>query len=137
MSWLDTLREATPTWLGGTGGNLTPADQAALTAQGQASIEQVAANAEQYYGSDSEAYATAKAEADYQASQVPGDTAVIIADAAKRNGQCSLLSVVNGQADFTYCYPNAKWYALGVGALVVLFILGPYVGLLSGRRGRA
>lgn len=143
MSFFDAViskvQEATPTWLGGTGGNLTAYDQSVLVQDGIDQINSVPANASEYYGEGSDAALAAQEAADYNTSLVPGDVAAVAAANAKANGQCSLLSVVNGQAPFNTCYPSAKWYALGAGIVFLLWLMAPYVSILApvfGKRSR-
>lgn len=134
MSIWDSIQEATPTWLGGTGGNLTAADKAALTQQGIAQIEDVRSNADYFFGIGSDAAEAAAEAADYNESLTPGDVNAVAELNAKANGQCSLLSVVNGQAPFNVCYPQAKYYLAGLTLVFVLWLMAPYVSILSGLR---
>lgn len=136
MSFWDKVQEATPSWLGGTGGNLTANDQAALIAQGQSQINDVRTNAEYYYGVGSDAALEAAQAAEYNSALTPGDVAAVAAANAKENGQCSLLSVVNGQAPFDLCYPRAKWFAVAAIVIFVLWLVAPYVSIFAGLTNR-
>lgn len=137
MSWLDTIKEAAPTWLGGTGGNLTANDQSELVRAEQGQIGSVVDNAEYYYGSLSDTADTARKIAVANEAYASGDVNSVDTINEKANQECSLLSVVNGQAQFQVCYPQAKWYALAAGVVLLLWLLAPYVTVLSGLRRRA
>lgn len=53
--------------------------------------------------------------------------------AANERPRCDLISIVKGDNTVSSCYPWLPWVAGGLGILVVLYILGPYVGLLEKR----
>jgi hypothetical protein len=108
-------------------GNLTDAQKAELVKSGRAEIQAVASSPGAQINSTVQK--AAQQAADQQSAYVQGDV-----EAVASFSQCeheTSIGVGSICLDGLYQY---KWWFIGAGVLLVLFVLAPYVRVFSGRK---